>query len=102
MIIRELAVAIRHLAKSPAFTVTAAMSLALGIGASTAIFSVANGVLLRPLPYPNPDRLVFVMSDLTARSVRDYPLSNADFIDLRASGVGLFDDVTAVVTGRSA
>ena len=79
----DLAVAFRVLRKSPIFTLTAVLTIALGVGASTAIFSVTNAVLLRPLPYRDPERLTVVCSDMRKRNVRDFPLSNADFIDLR-------------------
>ena len=59
----ELRIAIRHLLKSPGFTSTALLMLALGIGATTAIFSIVEGVLLRPLPFPHPERLV-ALSDI--------------------------------------
>jgi putative ABC transport system permease protein len=54
----NLRIAVRHLLKSPGFTATAVMMLALGVGATTAIFSIVEGVLPRPLPFPHSERLV--------------------------------------------
>jgi putative ABC transport system permease protein len=95
---RDLAVAARVLRKSPVFTFTAALTIALGVGASTAIFSVTNAVLLRPLPYRHPDRLVVACTDMRKRNVRDFPFSNANFIDLRDGTKSAFEDLAGVFT----
>ena len=92
--------AFRTLRKSPVFTITVVVTIALAIGASTAIFSVTNGVLLRKLPYKDPERLVLVRGDLQKRNVKDFPLSNADFLDLRNGAKNSFEDFAAVQTGR--
>ena len=59
-LLRDLRIAIRVLAKSPSFTIVTVLTLAVAIGATTAIFSVVNGVLLQPLPYPDADNIVTV------------------------------------------
>lgn len=100
MLRKDLAYAWRTLKKSPMFAVTAAVTLALGIGAATAIFSVTNAVLLRPLPYRDPDRLVLACTDMTRRNVRDFPFSDANFIDLRDGSKAFFEDFASVQTGR--
>ena len=92
--------ALRGLRNAPGFTATAIGTIALGIGATTAIFSVVNAVLLRPLPYADAGRLALVTSDMVARNVMDFPLPPGDLPDLREQGT-LFQEVAAVsVTGR--
>ena len=98
---RDVGFAIRTLIKSPVFSLTALITIALGIGATTAIFSVINTVLLEPLPYGNRDRLAFVTGDLSARNVKDFPMAPADFDDLRKQ-VKSFDEVAGLTTGQQA
>src|SRR4029453_2509574 len=92
----DISYAFRTLRKSPIFTITVIATIALAIGASTAIFSVTNGVLLRKLPYKDPERLVLACSDMQRRNVKDFPLSNADFLDLRNGAKNNFEDFAAV------
>src|SRR5216684_5281831 len=101
MPLQNLAFAARTLRKSPIFALTAALTIALGVGASTVIFSVTNAVLLRPLPYKDADRLVIAASDMRNRNVRDFPFSNEDFIDLRQGTKGAFQDLAGVFTFRN-
>lgn len=92
--------AFRTLRQSPIFTITVVVTIALAIGASTAIFSVTNGVLLRQLPYKDPERLVLARSDMQKRNVKDFPVSNVDFLDLRNGAKNNFEDFAAVNTFR--
>ncbi len=98
--LNDFSYAFRTLRKSPIFTITVVVTIALAIGASTAIFSVTNGVLLRKLPYKDPERLVLACNDLQRRNVKDFPLSNVDFLDLRNGAKNNFEDFAAVQTGR--
>src|SRR3954453_10286248 len=74
----------RMLIKNPGFTVVAVIALALGIGANTAIFSVVNGVLLRPLPYHEPDRLVRLFTAYRGSGVDRYSVSQPEFMDYKS------------------
>src|SRR5438477_5920889 len=92
---RDVRFGIRSLLKQPAFTGIAIVTLALGIGGNTAMFSVINAVLLRPLPYTQPDRLVW-MSE-SGDEVANRPLSYPNFVDWRARNQ-VFDSMSTYRT----
>jgi putative ABC transport system permease protein len=81
---QDLRYAVRGLRRAPGFTLVAALTLALGIGATTAIFSVVNAVLLRPLPYPDADRIAMVWLDNRPQRMPEDIHSWPNFADLRA------------------
>ena len=98
MISKDFAFALRTLRKHTAFTATAVATIALGIGASTAIFSVVNAVLLRPLPYAHPDRLATIQTDMKARNVLNFPIAPGNIPDLREQATS-FESIAAVFAG---
>ena len=93
--------AARTLRKSQGFASLAILTLALGIGASTAIFSVTDAVLLKPLPYRSPDRLVLVFWAYRQGNISNFTYSNADFFDLRDGTRELFEDIGGVTSFRA-
>lgn len=102
--LRDVAYAWRGLRRAPAFTVAALATLALGVGANAAIFSVAHALLIQPLPFRDPDRLVFVWADQAAEGYPRAPLSGPELQDLddrasRFDGFGGIWATTAALTG---
>jgi putative ABC transport system permease protein len=93
----DLRYGLRMLIRSPSFTIVAVGVLALGIAAGTAIFSVVNAVLLRPLPYSEPDRLLLVQESLPKLSLRTSSVSAAEFWDYK-QGNEVFSDIAAFTT----
>ena len=83
-LLQDVRYGLRMLLKNPGFTFVAALALALGIGANTAIFSVVNTVLLRPLPFDNPERIVAVYGTSAKDATEQFPLSYPDFVDYRS------------------
>ncbi len=94
-IFHDLRYAARMLRNKPGFTAVAIITLSLGIGANTAIFSVVDAVLLRPLPFPKPENIVLVRDDLTGRNAENVGLSVDELKDLQERS-GVFEKVSAV------
>ena len=80
-LLQDLRYGLRVMRKSPAFTAVALIVLALGIGGNTAIFSILDGVLLQPLPYPQADQLVSIRSAEPSRGIPPVVASYADYLD---------------------
>jgi predicted permease len=102
--IQDVRYALRSLRRAPGFTTIALLTLALGIGANTAMFSVVNGVLLRPLPYAEADRLVRVYQANPKQALRQSRMSLPDFEDWRQTrafaGMAAYDVVPQILTGH--
>src|SRR5688572_32274226 len=82
-LLQDVRYALRSLLRQPSFALTAILTLALGVGATTAIFSVVYAVLLKPLPFPEPERVVSVLGFWTKTGQRMGNLSGPDFHDLK-------------------
>ena len=102
--LHDLRYAVRLQRKNPGFTIVAVIALALGIGANTAIFSVVNTVLLQPLPYKDPERLVMVWEEATKSGYPQDTPTAANFVDWRDQnqvfeGMAAIDETSFNLTG---
>lgn len=89
---QDIPYALRSLRRSPSFTIAAVLALGLGIGSSSAVFSLLDGVVLRPLPYRAPERIVMLAETNPAKSLDHEGLSPVNFVDYRAL-TGVFSDM---------
>ena len=104
-LLQDIRFAARTFARRPGFTAVALLTLTLGIGAATAIFSVVNGVLLRPFPFPEAERLVVLWNTNPERGQDEYRMAGVDFFELERSagsfqGMALVAGATASLTGE--
>src|ERR1700756_766173 len=97
-LLQDLRYGLRMLIKKPAFAIVAVLTLALGVGANTAIFSIVNAVLLHSLPYRDPDRLVRIFFNEPGVGLRDVRFSEPELDDLQ-SRADVFEDVSPIFEG---
>ncbi|MGH9845831.1 MAG: FtsX-like permease family protein, partial [Blastocatellia bacterium] len=96
---QDLRFGLRMLRKNPGFSLVAILTLALGIGANTTIFTMVNSILLKPLPFKDPERLVMVWRTNAEKTAKDVPSSAPLFIDWQQRNQ-VFEQMTAFTTGR--
>ncbi len=97
-LLQDIRYGLRMLVKKPTFTIVAVLTLALGVGVNTAIFSIVDAVLLRSLPYPNPDRLVRIFFNEPGVGLRDVRFSKPELEDLLTRS-GVLEDVSPIFEG---
>src|SRR6185369_16179117 len=102
-LLRDFRHAVRNLARTPGFELVTVLTLALGIGANTAIFSVVNAVILRPLGYPHPEQLVYISSQFPQLGFDQFWVSPPEFFELREraqsfSSIGAYSTSQANLT----
>src|ERR1700756_1475982 len=95
-LLKDMAFTIRGLARSPGFTLAAVLSLMIGIGANTTIFSVTSALLFRPLPYKDADRLVILWNRSPGLNVAQDWFSPGQYLDIKADNT-VFDNVAATI-----
>src|ERR1044072_2535170 len=96
-LLQDVRFSFRLLLKKPGFTLIVVLALALGIGANTAIFSVVNAVLLRPLPYKSPEHLVWLRETCPLNDIQDEPASPPNYMDWKTQAES-FEDMGALVS----
>ncbi|MFL6538676.1 MAG: ABC transporter permease [Chthoniobacterales bacterium] len=97
--IRDVRLALRALAKTPAFSIIAVLTVALAISANTAVFSLVNALLIRPLPFHQPGRLALILQHFHAQGLEKIPMSAPEFVDYQQR-VGSFEKIGAFTTAN--
>ena len=105
-VVNEIRQVVRRLMRSPMFTVVTLLTIAIGVGANSAVFSVVNGVLLKPLPYPDPGALIGVWQTAPRLNLKDLEASPSDYFTFRDESrtfqeFGVWTGATVAVTGRA-